>query len=336
MHYMNSTKIARNRSRPLLLILLLSAAICWSTLFELASSWIVRIPGLFAYLIYLSPLFAFPFSMTCVVWLAGRSGGTGRATWTVPLILLAAELLVGITAFLVISIIETGGFPNVRGGDVLHNQWTIKTRALLFSYVFLAFLFRASTLHLRPKESKSFPNRLTVLSILGLTTLVAMGLGIDAVMNLASMWRLPSMVESSSLSHFYFAIAFFHQLMTALIWFSAAWLLVANNSKRWIGWIGLVAHLVMLGVYFFAILPEFIRLQSQASGVTLSTIGFYYWGHFAISVLQIAIVFFCVGIMHLVGNRWDIRRRLPTEGFVTPVDSVPPVLELQTENDTSG
>ena len=269
--------------------------------------------------------------MTCLVWLAGRSGGTGRATWTVPLILLAAEVLVGIMAGLVLSIIGMGGFPVFRGGDVLY-LWTDKTRGLLFSFVFLAFLFRASTLHLRPIESKSVPNRLTVLSILGLTTLVAIGLGTDAVMNLVMSQRSSSMFATNNLNYFYLAIAFFHQWMTALIWFSAAWLLVANNSKRWIGWLGLVVYLMFLGVYFFAILPEFIRMQSQESGVTISTIGFNYWGAFAICVLQIAIVFFCVGIMQLVGYRWDIRRRLPAEGYVVPVDGIPPVIELQTEN----
>ncbi len=291
----------------------------------------MRTQGLYSYLIYLSQIFSFPFSMTCLVWLAGRSGGTGRATWTVPLMLLVAEFVVGIMAGLVLSIIEMGGFPNFRGGDVLLYQWTDKTRGLLFSFVFLAFLFRASTLHLRPIESKSIPNRLTVLSILGLTTLVAFGLGIDAVINLVIAQRSSSMFATNDLNYFYLAIVFFYQWMTALIWFSAAWLLVANNSKRWIGSLGLVVYLVFLGVYFFAILPEFIRRQSQESGVTLSTIGFNYWGAFAISVLQIAIIFFCVGIMHLVGYRWDIRRRLPKEGFVVPVDGIPPVLELQTK-----
>ena len=116
---MNSSKIDRIRSRPLLLILLFLAAICWSTIFGLASGWLMRTQGLYSYLIYLSQIFSFPFSMTCVVWLASRSGGTGRATWIVPLILLAAEFLVGTMAGFIISIIETGGFPKIDGNDVL-------------------------------------------------------------------------------------------------------------------------------------------------------------------------------------------------------------------------
>jgi len=237
-------------------------------------------------------------------------------------------------AFLVVRIIETGGFSNLSGHDLLLYQWTNKTRSLLFSFVFLAFLFRMSTLHLRPTESTSFPNRLTVLSILGLTTLVAIGLSIDAVMNLAIVQRSPALVAPNNFNYFYFATALHHQLMTALIWFSAAWLLVANNSKRWIGWLGLVVHLMFLGVYFFAILPEFFRRQFQDSGVTISTIGFNNWGYFAISVFQIAIVFLCVSIMHLVGYRWDIRRRLPeiTESKVLPIVGIPPILGLRTVN----
>ena len=91
--YMNSTKKDRIRSRPLILILLLLAAVCWSTLIEFASNWFMRSPGLYPYLIYVSQLFSFPFPKTCVVWLEGRSGGTGRTTWTVRLLLLAADVL---------------------------------------------------------------------------------------------------------------------------------------------------------------------------------------------------------------------------------------------------
>ena len=311
---MNCSKNDPIRSRPLLLIVLFLAAICWSTLFEIVLSRLMRFPGLYSYLIYISQIFAFPFSMTCVVWLAGRSCGKGWATWIVPLILLAAELLFGIMAGLVLNIIDTGGISNFRGGDVLLYQWTNKTKALLFSFVFLSFLFRVFTLHLRPIESKSFPNRLTVLSILGLTTLVAIGLGIDAVMNLAIVPRSIAQVEPNNLNYFYFAIVLHHQLMTALIWFSAAWLLVANNSKRWIGWLGLVLHLMFLGVYYIVILPEFFR-QIQESVATISTIGFNFWGYFATSVFHIALVFLCVGIMHLVGYRWDIQRRLPEKAW---------------------
>ncbi len=322
---MDRSKKDRTHSRPLVLILLFLAAICWSTLFEIASNRLMRIAGLYSYLIYLSQIFAFPFPMTCAVWLAGRSCGTGRATWIVPLILLAAEFVVWVMAGLIVGIME-GGVLNLRGQDVLLYQWTNKTRSWLFSYVFLAFLFRVSTLHLRPIESTSFPNRLTVLSILGLTTLVAIGLGIDGVMNLAFVQRSPASVGPNTLNYFLFAIAIFHQLMTALIWFSAAWLLVVNNSKRWIGWLGLVVYLIFLGVYFFAILPEFFRRQFQDSGVTILTIGFNNWGYFAISVVQIALVFLCVSVMHLVGYRWDIRRRLPdqTVGEVLPTVGIPP------------
>ena len=85
-------------------------------------------------------------------------------------------------------------------------------------------------------------------------------------------------------------------------------------------------YLVFLSVFFFAILPEFMRRQLQENGVTISTIGFNYWVTFAICVLQIAIVFFCVGIMHLVGYRWGVRRRLPAEGLDVAAERIPPIL----------
>ncbi len=126
---MDSSKNNRTHLRPLLLVLLFLAVNCWSTLFEFAANWLMQSPGLYSYQIYLSQLFSFPFSMTCIIWLAGRRGGTGWATWTVPLMLLVAEVVFGILAGLVLGMIRTGSLLNFDLGDVLLYQWTDKTRA---------------------------------------------------------------------------------------------------------------------------------------------------------------------------------------------------------------
>lgn len=54
------------------------------------------------------------------------------------------------------------------------------------------------------------------------------------------------------------------------------------------------------------------------------------FSQFAISVFQIGFVFLYLGIIHLVGYRWEIRRRLPSvlEESEMLVDGIPPVLGL--------
>ena len=211
--------------------------------------------------------------------------------------------------------------------------WTQTLRPDVFTYVCFVFLFRATCLHLRPAEVESSPRRLTVLSILGLTTLVAISFGLDAVANRQAFGDpLPGNLPNN-LSRYYFLMTTLYSLSTALMWLSSAWLFVANNRMRWIGVVGLVVYIAYLSVYFFAFLPEFIRQMRQSSSLPSITFSYFdssfmVFSQFAISVFQIGFVFLYLGMIHLAGYRWDILRRAPSvlEKTEVSVDGIPPVL----------
>ena len=119
----------------------------------------------------------------------------------------------------------------------------IRYRSQILVPILLAFLFRATTLHLRPVEIVALPCRLTVLSILLLTTAVAIELATDAP-TYQNVW---TQVINRPQNLFYILFAFLDHAMTALVWFSTAWLFVARNPMRWIGIVGLVVYLIFCG-----------------------------------------------------------------------------------------
>lgn len=326
------------RSRPVLLILLLLAAVGLSSILQFVIPSVVFWFGLrpggqtMAYVSLLHQLFAFPFWMTCVVWLAARSGRTIWSTWTVPLLLLtipllllAAPMLILLVHFVAIGISFPSGQVNV--GDIIYYQWALILRWSLFPYVALAFLFRATTLHLRPMEVVASPNHLTVLSILLLTTVVAIGLSFDALTyRLDSGTRAPigNLLNCMNLSIF-----FIQNLITALVWFSTAWLFVARNTKRWIGIVGLIAYLIWSGLYTMVIVPlEMSQVQLPPAAIKTVLGPIYFLGSFTITLFHLFIIFLCVGMMHLAGYRWDIRRRLLEDAVIleTRVNGIPPLL----------
>ncbi len=324
------------RARPLILVLLFVAAVCLSTILSTATAWLtMRQLGPFSYVELLSQLLSFPFSIVCVVWIGARSGRTGWSTWTVPLLLCVAAMLIGMIGSVLVN---SGSLSyqitsNLMPGVLISIVWTQTLRPDVFTYVCLAFLFRASCLHLRPAEVELSPHRLTVLSILGLTTLVAISLGIDAVANRQAIGDpLPGNLPND-LSRYYFLMTTFYSLSTALMWFSTAWLFVANNRMRWMGIVGLVVYLVFLSVNYFAIVPELIRQMRQSSSLPASAFSYFdssfmVFSQFAISVFQIGFVFLYLGMIHLAGYRWDILRRAPSflEKTEVSVDGIPPVL----------
>ena len=168
----------------------------------------------------------------------------------------------------------------------------IRYRSQILVPILLAFLFRATTLHLRPVEIASLPCRLTVLSILLLTTAVAIELATDAP-TYQNVW---TQVINRPQNLFYILFAFLDHAMTALVWFSTAWLFVARNPMRWIGIVGLVVYLIFSGHYCFIIEP----LDIPAIGPL------YYGGLFAVIIFHLSVSFLSLGMMHLAGYRWDI------------------------------
>ena len=325
------------RAQPRILVLLFLTAVCLSTILLTATEWLTMwqlVP--FSYVSLLSQLLSFPFSIVCVVWMAARSGRTGWSTWTVPLLLCYAAMLIGTIGSVFVNLGSLGYLITsyLTPGVLIDMVWTQTLRPDVFTYVCLVFLFRATCLHLRPAEVESSPRRLTVLSILGLTTLVAISLGLDAAANRQA-FEDPLPWNTLYLRRYYFLMTTLYSLSTALMWFSTAWLFVANNRMRWIGIVGLAVYLVFLSVNYFAIVPELVRQMRQSSSLPASAFSYFdssfmVFSQFAISVFQIGFVFLYLGIIHLVGYRWEIRRRLPSvlEESEMLVDGIPPVLGL--------
>ena len=197
----------------------------------------------------------------------------------------------------------------------------------LFMYACLAFVFRATTLHLRPVDAEPSSHRLTIFSLLGLTAIVAMGLSIDGFKYQLYANEFASRYE---LSLWTIALRLLSELTTAILWLSAAWIFVARNTKKWWGVLGLVAYLLFQGIYCLLIAPMWVDQTQVPAGITLPKFGIeFYLGSLAIKVFQMAIVFLCVGAMHLVGYRWDIHRPIETKesDAETPNDCVPPLLD---------
>lgn len=299
------------RSQPVILVLLFLAAVCLSTILSYMTLWLsLSQPSLFGYSILLYQLFSFPFSLVCVVWIAARSGQTSWSTWTVPLLLCVAAMLIWMIEY---SLNHSTSLNVVMTRDSMEAMayyfWNQTQRSALFTYVCLAVLFRVSSLHLRPADAESSPRPLTVRSILGLTTVVAIALGMDAAVNRASGQSL--LGNSSFLSQYYFLMTAFHTLSMTLAWFSTAWLFVPNNRMRWMGALGIGGVIALLSAYYFVCLPEFYRQRMKLSSVRAFSGSLMHLNQFAVSVFQIGFVFLCVGMIHLAGYRWDILRRMP-------------------------
>ena len=319
-----------------MLVLLLLAAVGFSTILQFVISYAANlliswIPGATVLMSLFMQLFSFPFWMTCVVWLAARSGRTDWSTWIVPLALTAAPNLMVFSGVFAIATFS----PNFRYmsiGEMIFFQW-MSFRSSLLTYVLLAILFRATTLHLRPVGVAALPNRLTILSILLVTTAVAVVFSIDQLANQRVSMQMNAMYPQSR-SQFNFLFDFSNQLSTALVWFSVAWLFVARNPKRWIGSVGLIIYAMSLGVYILVVVPLLMNRESFPPGVKMPVFGpSYFVGAFAINGFPVLIVFLCVSMMHIAGYRWDIRRRLEENAvdFETRMVGIPPVLGSRIE-----
>jgi len=301
-----------------MLVLVLLAAIGLSIILQFVAIRLVSA----IYFLLLIQLFSFPFWMTCVVWLAARSGRTDWSTWTVPLAIIAAPNLIGL-------LIGVFAMTNLSISDIIHSLWATTIRSNLLTYLLLAFLFRTTTLHLRPVEVATLPNRLTIRSILLLTSAVAVVLSIDLLVNQRASTQMKAMYPQSR-----YLVHFLSQLSTALVWFSVAWLFLARNPKRWIGVVGLIVYVMSLGVYMLVIAPLVTNQGPFPPGAKMPVFGpFYFASMFAVSVFHVLVVFLCVGMMHVAGYRWDIRRRLQENAvdFETRMDGTPPVLGSRIE-----
>ena len=174
-------------------------------------------------------------------------------------------------------------------------SWMDQILVRLFSYIGMAFAFRATTLHLRQVDAPPSPHRLTIRSLLWLTTLVAIWLSSGAIFNtIGSMAGL--VVEQQASNPRRVCLHILNEMATAMLWFSIAWIYVAHNSRRWIGGLGVLTYAAFLVLDYF--IPMF-----GVYYVGIDTT--YRMGLLVISILNVGIAFLCVGMMHIAGYRWD-------------------------------
>lgn len=99
---------------------------------------------------------------------------------------------------------------------------------------------------------------------------------------------------------------FIFAISSSLLWFSMAWLFVAKNPMRWMGGLGLVVYVALIGVLYFVIYPLLTKQQQYPTGVTVPKLGPIYLSLFVVQVLHISFVFLCIGMMHLAGYRQNL------------------------------
>lgn len=335
---MNNGKDKRVRAIPLMLVLLVLAASVFSNVLQgviggVLNRWVSLTSGVSLIIVSLvMQATYFPFSTTMVLWLASRSGRTSMSTWFVPIAMLVIASAFPAIGFLFSLLQSGGGFSFGPTSYQFMLVWQSVLRSSLTSYVFMAFAFRAATLHLRPVEATASVHRLSVTILMLLTATVAVMLSLDAVVNqwLQSQPGLGA-IANESLTRFGFLLSVLHEFNSTLLWFSIAWLLVARNPRRWIGALGLSMHWILGGLYCFLILPMYMNQWQTSVNSPMPFDIWYFAGAYAVSIFHDLVALVCFGIIHAAGYRWDIDKPLPAEqaAFEQNADAIPPVLATQ-------
>lgn len=335
---MNHGNDKRVRAIPLMLVLLVLAASVFSNVLQgviggVLNRWVSLTSGASLTIVSLAMQATnFPFSIAIVLWLASRSGRTSMSTWSVPIAMLAIASAFPAIGFL-LSLFQSGGrFSFAPTSYQLMLVWQGVFRSSLTSYVFMAFAFRAATLHLRPVDATASVHRLSVTILMLLTATVAVMLSLDAVVN---QWLQSQpghgAIANDSLTSFGFLLSVLHEFNSTLLWFSMAWLLVPRNPRRWIGALGLSIHWIAGGLYCFLILPMYLNQWQTSMNSPMQFDVWYFAGSYAVSIFHDLVALVCFGIIHAAGYRWDIHRSLSAEqgGFEHNADVIPPVLVTQ-------
>ena len=336
---MNNRNVKRVRTLPLMLVLLVLAASLFSILLQIGIRLILNqwlnltsiVPLAIVSLVF--QVTHFPFSITMVLWLASRSGQTSRSTWLVPIAMLVVTSSFPAITFL-LSLFQLGGrYSPGPTSYQLMMVWQGVLRSSLVSYVFMAFVFRAATLHLRPVEATASVHRLSITILILLTTIVAVMLSLDSVVNqLLQLQPGLGIIANKSLMGFGFLLSVLNAFNSTLLWFSIAWLLVSRNPRRWLGVLGLPMHWIIGGLNCFLFQPMYLNQRQKISNSQMLFDIWYFVGSYGVIIFHDLIALVCFGVIHAAGYRWDILRPLPDEqaAFEQNADAIPPVLVPQT------
>jgi len=312
----------------MLVLLFLVATVCFVVLQTFSGLVLYQWTNLASTLPTIVPLsfqiFHFPFSLTIVLWLASRSGRTTWSTWYVPI-----SMLILVSAFPAVGmLLPTGNFAINLSIVNIVLVWQSALRPNITSFVWMAVAFRAATLYLRPVEVQASAHRLSIATILLLTTTVAVTLSFDAVVFQVANEQEVQIVQPPSSQRFIELVMFvFSEFSTVLFWFSVAWLFVSRNPRRWIGVLGLFIHFAISGLMDLLVFPMYWDQVQPLWGTKPQLAFWYFVGSFAVNIFHDLIVFLCFGIIHVAGYRWDIwRPSLTSDDALDTKGTIPPVL----------
>ncbi len=276
------------RSQPAPLIAIFLVAVCvFTTLNLLVQTRTISLPLNFKYLFSQAP-----FLIALLVWMASRRGKVSWMTWVVPTALVVLTLIIEAIGFAFVRMPEHP-FLYLSQMKFTSYAWDV-LKPHIYAMVLFFFLLRLLSLHLHPLETGGCPPRKISLRLMfGLMIVVAICLTLDARNRILEGPQIPTSLRGQ----FLFWGVYLIRLRPALVWVSIAWLFVASNTQRWIGWCGLTLAFAWLCIKLFVLLSP---LETQ-----------YWYARWPdmIAILKTDLLaFLCLYGMHLAGFRWDVRR----------------------------
>ena len=230
--------------------------------------------------------------MALFVWMASRRGKVSWTTWVVPSALVILTIVIEAIGVAFVRMPEYP-FEFLSQMKFASYVWDV-LKPHTYAIVLFFFLLRLLSLHLHPLEIEECPPRkISIRLMFGLMIVVAICLTLDARYRILEGPQIPTSLHGQ----FLFWGVYLIRLRPALVWASIAWLFVASNSRRWIGWCGLTLAFAWLSVSLFVFLP---LLEGGD--------WFGRWPDMIAILKRDLLAFLCLYSMHLAGFRWDIRR----------------------------
>lgn len=280
------------RSQPVPLIAIFLGTVCvFTTLDTLVHLQYISLP----FLLY-GVFSRVPFLMALFVWMASRRGQVSWNTWVVPASLFIVTLTIEAIGFAIVRMPEN---PLYFLSQMKFASYVWEAlNPHVYAFVFLFFMLRLLSLHLHPLETEACPpRRISIRLMFGLMIAVAICLTIDARYRTLGGARSPTSMRGQLGFWGVYSI----RLRPALVWASIAWLFVASNTQRWIGWSGLTLAFAWLCVQLFFFLPLFGEHNWFAR-----------WQDMFPILRTDFLAFLCLYGMHLARFCWDIRREQPS------------------------
>ncbi|MEQ1827101.1 MAG: hypothetical protein ABL921_14195 [Pirellula sp.] len=249
----------------------------------------------------------FPWAQLLVVWLAARQGMLSWRTYLLPVLLIGAESLHSV--YWSPRLIEQ--IDLLFAGSTVPEIWLRlppkyilwRLASLICFYALLLFGFRCLSLCLRPVESETVSSPLGIRTILYLTTMIAIGVGLYVHCN-----RLNDGVAFPSnpqLTQFRIYDVSFSQMFSVILWLSIAWIWARGNTHCRLAWFWVLFFIVAKGYYSVLLL----QMEVAKSSRPIPFLGDRFATLLISPIVQSAVAYLCVGAMAWCGYLWENRRQ---------------------------